>query len=170
MANSDWNLTPRNTLQERYLYQSDPEVQSFDCLIGNCNPGSPSDNTYISHTATLRLTSTITNSLINEARITFQRNGEDAVDPNPLMACNLANGGSIIPLNNNGQPCSANLKHPIADFGIVPTIDVVALYSPSGSWSQGGHFRGHWPESRQRVAGSGPGFLEPRQAYSARWL
>ena len=142
MANSDWNLTPRNTLQERYLYQSDPEVQSFDCLIGNCNPGSPSDNTYISHTATLRLTSTITNSLINEARITFQRNGEDAVDPNPLMACNLANGGSIIPLNNNGQPCSANVKYPIADFGIVPTIDVVALYSPSGSWSQGGNFAG----------------------------
>ena len=142
MANSDWNLTPKNTLQERYLYQSDPEIQTFDCLIGNCNPGSPSDNTYISHTATLRLTSTITNTLINEARITFQRNGEDAVDPNPLLACDLANGGSIIPLNNNGQPCSANVKYPIKDFGIVPTIDVVNLYSPSGSWAQGGNFAG----------------------------
>ena len=142
MANTDWNLTPRNTLQERYLYQSDPEIQTFDCLIGNCNPGSPSDTTYISHTATLRLTSTITNSLVNEARITFQRNGEDAVDPNPLMACGLANGGSIIPLNNNGQPCSANVPLPIKDFGVVPTIDVIGLYSPSGSWAQGGNFAG----------------------------
>jgi Carboxypeptidase regulatory-like domain len=143
MANTDWNLTPRNVLQERYLYQSDPEVQSFDCLFtGDCNPGSPSDTTYISHTATLRLTSTITNNLINEARITFQRNGEDAVDPNPLLACNLANGGSIIPLNNNGQPCSANVKLPIKDFGIVPSIDVLDLYSPSGDWNQGGNFAG----------------------------
>jgi hypothetical protein len=144
MANSDWNLTPRNTLQERYLYQSDPEVQSFDCLFtGSCNPGSPADVTYVSHTATLRLTSTITNNLINEARFTFQRNGEDATDPNTLMACNLANGGSIIPLNNNGQDCSANVKLPIGDFGVAPSIDVLNLYSPAlGDWNQGGNFAG----------------------------
>ena len=149
MANSDWNLTPRNTLQERYLYQSDPEVQSFDCLYGSCNPGSPSDVTYLSHTGTLRLTSTVTNSLINEARFTFQRNLEDAVDPNPLMACDLPNGASIIPLNNNGQPCSANVPLPIKDFGIVPSIDVNYLsnfglnfYSPSLGWGQGGNFAG----------------------------
>ncbi|HEX4003072.1 MAG TPA: carboxypeptidase-like regulatory domain-containing protein [Candidatus Acidoferrales bacterium] len=143
MANSDWNITPRNTLQERYLYQSDPEIQSFDCLFtGDCNPGSPADVKYLSHTGTIRLTSTITNSLINEARFTFQRNLEDATDPNPLMSCNLANGGTIIPLNNNGQPCSANVTLPIKDFGIVPSIDVLNLYSPSGDWNQGGNFAG----------------------------
>jgi hypothetical protein len=143
MANSDWNITPRNTLQERYLYQSDPEIQSFDCLFtGDCNPGSPADVKYLSHTGTLRLTSTITNSLINEARFTFQRNLEDATDPNPLMSCNLANGGTIIPLNNNGEPCSANVPLPIKDFGIVPSIDVLDLYSPSGDWNQGGNFAG----------------------------
>lgn len=144
MANSDWNLTPKNTLQERYLYQSDPEVQSFDCLFtGNCNPGSPADVTYLSHTGTLRLTSTITNNFINEARFTFQRNLENATDPNPLMACNLANGGSIIPLNNNGEPCSDNVALPIGDFGVVPSIDVLNLYSPVlGTWNQGGNFAG----------------------------
>ncbi len=153
MANSDWNLTPKNTLQERYLYQSDPEIQSFDCLGGNCNPGSPADVTYLSHTGTLRLTSTVTNTLINEARFTFQRNLEDATDPNPLTACNLANGGSIVPLNNNGQPCSANVPLAQKDFGIVPTIDVGSgffttifgtstLYSPSQDWGQGGNFAG----------------------------
>jgi Carboxypeptidase regulatory-like domain len=143
MANSDWNLTPRNTLQERYLYQSDPEIQSFDCLfVGDCDPGSPADVTYLSHTGTLRLTSTLRNNLINEVRFTFQRNLEDATDPNPLMACDLANGGSIIPLNNNGQPCSANVPLPIPDFGIVPSIDVLNLYSPSGDWNQGGNFAG----------------------------
>jgi Carboxypeptidase regulatory-like domain len=144
MGNSDWNLTPRNQLSERYLYQSDPEIQSFDCLFtGSCNPGSPADVTYLSHTATLRLTSTITNNLINEGHFTFQRNLENALDPNPLMACNLANGGSIIPLNNNGQDCSANVKLPIGDFGVVPSIDVLNLYSPvGGTWNQGGNFAG----------------------------
>jgi hypothetical protein len=143
MGNSDWNISPRNTLQERYLYQSDPEVQSFDCLFtGDCNPGSPADVKYISHTGTMRLTSTVTNNLINEARFTFQRNLEDATDPNPLMACNLANGASIIPLNNNGQPCSANVPVPIPDFAVVPSIDVLNLYSPAGDWNQGGNFAG----------------------------
>jgi hypothetical protein len=142
MGNSDWIINSKNTLHERYLYQSDPEVQSFDCLLGDCNPGSPADVVYLSHTGTLRLTSTITNNLINDARFTFQRNLEDATDPNPLMACNLANGGSIIPLNNNGEPCSANVPLPIKDFGIIPSIDVLQLYSPSGSWSQGGNFAG----------------------------
>jgi hypothetical protein len=142
MGNSDWIINSKNTLHERYLYQSDPEIQSFDCLLGDCNPGSPADVIYLSHTGTLRLTSTITNNLINDARFTFQRNLEDATDPNPLLACNLANGGSIIPLNNNGAPCSANVPLPIKDFGIIPSIDVLNLYSPSGSWSQGGNFAG----------------------------
>jgi len=143
MGNSDWNINSKNTLSERYIYQIDPEIQSFDCLfVGDCNPGSPADVSYISHTGTLRLTSTLSSTLINEARFTFQRNLEDATDPNPLLACNLANGASIIPLNNNGQPCSANVPLPIADFGIVPSIDVLGLYAPSGAWNQGGNFAG----------------------------
>jgi Carboxypeptidase regulatory-like domain len=142
IGNSDWVINPKNTLSARFLYQGDPQTQSFDCLIGNCNPGSPADVLYQSWTGTLRLTTILTSNLINEARFTFQRNLEDATDPNPLEACNLANGGSVIPLNNNGQPCSANVPLPIADFGIIPSIDVVNLYSPSGSWSQGGNFAG----------------------------
>jgi len=143
MGNSDWHINPSNTLAERYLYQSDPEIQSFDCLFGGtCNPGSPADVKYISHTGTLRLTSILKSNLINEARFTYQRNLEDATDPNTLTACGLPNGASIIPLNNNGQPCSDNVPLPIADFGIIPSIDVLSLYSPSGGWSQGGNFAG----------------------------
>ena len=153
LGNSDWIINSKNTLQERFLYQGDPEIQSFDCLGGNCNPGSPADVLYQSWTGTLRLTSILSSNLINVARFTFQRNLEDATDPNPLMACDLANGGSIIPLNNNGQPCSANVPLPIKDFGIVPSIDVGSgfftsifgtstLYSPSQDWGQGGNFAG----------------------------
>jgi hypothetical protein len=129
MLNTQYNLSPKNSIYENYFYQTDPEVQSFDCLFGGtCNPGSPADVTYTNHIGTLRWQSILTPNLINEARFTFQRNAQQATDPNPLMACNLPNGASIIPLNNDGQPCSANVQLPIAYMGIVPSIDVLGLY------------------------------------------
>ncbi|HVB87628.1 MAG TPA: carboxypeptidase-like regulatory domain-containing protein [Candidatus Dormibacteraeota bacterium] len=143
MLNTQYNLSAKNTVYENFFYQTDPEIQSFDCLFGGtCNPGSPADVTYDNYLGTLRWQSILTPNLINEARFTFQRNLEDATDPNTLTACNLPNGASIIPLNNNGQPCSANVKLPIAYMGIVPSIDVLGLYSPSSGWSQGGNFAG----------------------------
>jgi Carboxypeptidase regulatory-like domain/TonB dependent receptor-like, beta-barrel len=144
MLNSQYNLTPKNTLYENYFYSSDPEILSFDCLFGgSCNPGSPAHDTFTSHTGTLRLQSILTPNLINEARFTFYRDGEVATDPTQLTACGLPNGASIIPLNNNGQDCSANVKYPNAYMGIVPTIDVLDLYSPdAGDWSQGINFAG----------------------------
>ncbi|MGH9686052.1 MAG: carboxypeptidase regulatory-like domain-containing protein [Candidatus Acidiferrales bacterium] len=143
MINSQYNLSSKNTVYQNFFYQTDPEIQSFDCLFGGtCNPGSPADVVYDNYLGTLRWQSILTPNFINEARFTFQRNLEDATDPNPLKACNLPNNASIIPLNNNGQDCSANVKLPIAYMGIVPSIDVLGLYSPSSGWSQGGNFAG----------------------------
>lgn len=144
MLNSQYNLTPKNTLYENYFYSSDPEIDSFDCLFtGVCNPGSPANDTYTSHTGTLRLQSILTPNLINEVRFTFYRDGEVATDPTQLQACDLPNGASIIPLNNNGEPCSANVKYANAYMGNVPTIDVLGLYSPDTvGWSQGINFAG----------------------------
>ncbi|MGH9740326.1 MAG: carboxypeptidase regulatory-like domain-containing protein [Candidatus Acidiferrales bacterium] len=144
MLNSQYNLSSRNTLYENYFYSSDPEIDSFDCLFGgSCNPGSPAHDVYTSHTGTLRLQSILTPNLINEARFTFYRDGEVATDPTTLSACDLPNGASIIPQNNNGEPCSSNVKYANAYMGIVPTIDVLDLYSPdAGDWSQGINFAG----------------------------
>jgi hypothetical protein len=144
MLNTQYNLTPKNTLYENYFYSSDPEIDSFDCLFGgSCNPGSPAHDTYTSHTGTLRLQSILTPNLINEVRFTFYRDGEVATDPTQLQACDLPNNASIIPLNNNGLPCSANVKYANPYMGIVPTIDVLDLYSPdAGDWSQGINFAG----------------------------
>lgn len=144
MMNSQYNISPKNTLYENYFYSSDPEIDTFDCLFGgSCNPGSPAHDIYTSHTGTLRLQSVLTPNLINEARFTFYRDGEVATDPTQLQACDLPNGASIIPQNNNGQPCSANVKYANAYMGIVPTIDVLNDYSPdAGDWSQGINFAG----------------------------
>ncbi len=144
MLNSQYNLTPKNTLYENYFYSSDPEIDSFDCLFsGSCNPGSPANDTYTTDVATLRLQSVLTPNLLNEVHFTFYRDGEVATDPTTLQACDLPNGATIIPQNNNGEPCSANVKYANPYMGNVPTIDVLDLYSPdAGDWSQGINFAG----------------------------
>ncbi len=143
MANSQYSLSPKETLYENYFLSSDPQLQSFDCLfIGSCNPGSPANVLYENHVGTLRLQSILSNNLINEARFTFQRNVEDASETSTLESCDLPNGATIVPLNNNGQPCSANVALPYKEFGIVPSVDVLDLYSTSGDWNQGTNYVG----------------------------
>ena len=141
MANSDYLINSKNTLSERYLYSSDPQVQSFLCFItpNSCNPGAPEDVTYTSHTGTLKLTTILTNNIVNEARFTFQRNVEDATDPNIVQSCDLPNGATIIPLINSGQPCPA-VSSPFKEFNIVPILDILGIASPSSGWGQGGNF------------------------------
>jgi Carboxypeptidase regulatory-like domain len=138
MFNTDWVLSPKNTLSERYFYSSDPQAQSFLCL-GACLPGSPEDVTYTSHDGTLRLTSTLTNNLLNEARFTFQRTTSNGQDPLNLQACDLPNGGSIIPLINNGAPCPA-APSPFKEFTVIPILSVGGLYSPYAGFAAGGNF------------------------------
>jgi hypothetical protein len=143
MGNGQWNIDPKETLQARYLYSSDPQIQSFLCFItpGSCNPGSPEDVAYSSHTASLKLTSILTNNFVNEARITYQRNVENATDPNNVLSCSLSSTATIIPLINNGAPCPGNSTSPLnREQDVVPIIDILGIASPSGGWGQGGNF------------------------------
>jgi Carboxypeptidase regulatory-like domain/TonB-dependent Receptor Plug Domain len=143
MGNGQWNIDPKNTLEARYLYSSDPQIQSFLCFItpNSCNPGSPEDVLYLSHTATLKLTTILTSNLVNEARVTYQRNVEDATDPNNVLSCSLSSTAYIIPLINNGGPCPGATTDPLnREQTVVPIIDVLGIATPSGGWGQGGNF------------------------------
>src|ERR1700733_641095 len=143
MGNGQWNINPKNTLEARYLYSSDPQIQSFLCFItpGSCNPGSPEDVQYLSHTATLKLTTILTNNLVNEARVTYQRNVEDATDPNNVFSCSLSSTAYIIPLINSGAPCPGAAASPLnEEQTVVPVIDILGIGTPSGGWGQGGNF------------------------------
>ncbi len=143
MGNGQWNITPKDTLEARYLYSADPQAQSFLCFItpGSCNPGSPEDVSYLSHTATLKLTTILTNNLVNEARVTYQRNVENASDPNNVLSCSLSSTTYIIPLINNGSPCPGNAADPLnREQTVVPIVDILGIATPSGGWGQGGNF------------------------------
>jgi hypothetical protein len=139
LINTQYVISNKNTLEERYIFQTDPQQQSFTCFItaGNCNPGAPEDVTYTNHVGQLKLVTLLTSNFVNEARFAFQRNIENGQDPNIVKSCDLPNGATIIPLENNGQPCPL-ANNSFSEFGVVPILDILGVGGVP--WSQGGNF------------------------------
>jgi hypothetical protein len=79
LANGDYVINSKNTFSLRYFYANDPEQISYLCGInGGTNYGiCYNDNTGVSsisnHYAVLKLTSILSNNLVNEARVSMQR-------------------------------------------------------------------------------------------------
>lgn len=149
MINTQYHVSSRNTLEERYMYQSDPQDQSFSCFInsGNCNPGAPINAHYFNHIGQLKLTSVLTSNLVNEARFSFHRDVENNTDTAVAKSCNLSSTVNVIPLVNNGAPCPLTTTPPnsliaskFPETNLLPMLDILGSFSPIGAWSQGGNF------------------------------
>jgi hypothetical protein len=70
VANFDYLISAKNTLAGRYFYTNNPQ----DLTLGGELPGAPSLLGFSNTDAVLKLTSILTNTLINEARVSYQRN------------------------------------------------------------------------------------------------
>ena len=70
VVNGDYLINSKNTLAARYFYTRDPQTAP---LNGNL-PGNPSINYYANTNASLKLTTIISNTLVNELRGAMQRN------------------------------------------------------------------------------------------------
>jgi Carboxypeptidase regulatory-like domain len=140
MLNTDYVISSKHTLSEKYFLSRDPQDQTFNCFIlaGNCNPGAPVNAHYISHVGQLKLTSVLTGSLVNEAHFSFHRDIENNQDPNNVPSCGLPNGATIVPLENNGAPCPP-VNTTFSEFNNVPILDILGV-SGTSAWSQGGNF------------------------------
>jgi carboxypeptidase family protein/TonB-dependent receptor-like protein len=144
MLNTDYVISSRNTLTEKYFFSSDPQIQSFSCIVTGCYPGAPENAQYGAQSAVLRLTSVVTNNFVNEVWGSFQRLYLDVQDGVTVQSC--AGDGitalNITPAVNNGTPC------PLAagaagsrENSLVPVIGVLGFPgSQWGSWSAGGNF------------------------------
>jgi hypothetical protein len=147
LGNTDWVLSSKNTLSERYFFSKDPVQQSFNCLAlfnpnNQCMPGAPEDATYTDTSAVLKLTSVLSNNLVNEAHVAFIRETTNAVPANYVSACSVG----ISPVILQGAPCSS----PTETFpGVnqiltqVPTLSILApalSLGTGGGWNQGGNF------------------------------
>jgi hypothetical protein len=75
MGNWDYVINQKNTLSGRYFFGLDPAEGAFPVnCTPNCVPGQGVQFAYTNHEALLRLTTIVTNNLVNEARMSYQRN------------------------------------------------------------------------------------------------
>ena len=76
LLNTDYLISRRNTIATRYFYSREHQSQGFNCLImaNACLPGAGQDDHFNNTAVVLKLTSLLTTTLVNEARMSFQRN------------------------------------------------------------------------------------------------
>jgi len=85
IGNADYVIDGKNTMAARWFYADDPTVLSFSCAAGgSCVPGTGLTNHYGNRDLVLRLTSVVTNSLVNEARFSVQRSLTDQTPTVPF--------------------------------------------------------------------------------------
>ena len=135
LANSDYIISSKHTLSERYFFANDPQVQSFTCL-GSCLPGAPESATYTTHEGVLKLTSVLTGNFVNEARISFQRNVTNSKDDVTLTGCDVG----IASIFGNGVPCATLPPGTNREATLIPIFGSAGVGGPSGGWTAGGNF------------------------------
>ena len=144
MFNTDFVLTPKNTISEKYFFSTDPQTQSFSCIVTGCDPGAPEDGHYGSQSTVVRLTSVITNNFVNEVWGSFQRLYLNVSDGVTVQSC--AGDGTttlnILPAINNGVPCPlSDIAANNREDSLVPVIGELGVPGSNwGSWSAGGNF------------------------------
>jgi Carboxypeptidase regulatory-like domain len=77
MGNWDYVINSKHTLTGRYIYEADPIQAPFavqnSTQVQSFLPGQPVQTTHQDHAATLRLTSVLTNNLVNQGYVAYQR-------------------------------------------------------------------------------------------------
>ncbi len=76
MGNWDYIINPKNTLSGRYFVSSAPQTRAF--YNGVTVPGIKASPKFNNHESVLKMTTVISNSVVNEARLSYQRNIVDA--------------------------------------------------------------------------------------------
>ncbi len=138
VVNGDYIISSKNTLSARYFYTRDPQIAPLSGRL----PGEPATDYYSTTDASLKLTTIITNSLVNELRGSMQRNLASLTDT-PIPGSTPQNLG-ITPL--------------VPGLKLTPGLDIIAsgytmfntfnpAFSPTTqmqvsdqvSWSHGKH-------------------------------
>jgi carboxypeptidase family protein len=78
LGNLDYIINSKHTLSVRYVYETDPINANFPAVNalepGNAVPGNTVSTQKTNHGAVLRLTSILSNNLVNEIHLGYQRN------------------------------------------------------------------------------------------------
>ena len=137
IANADYVINSKNSLAMRYLFTEDPQEVPFGIAS---IPGTPSFSYYANTNSVLRLTTLVTNSFVNEAHATVQRNIANGHDETPQYTPQSVGINPIIPQQT--QPPVMIIANA---YGIGGTL--APFYGPATqvnfgdqvSWSHGKH-------------------------------
>src|SRR3984885_12081989 len=138
VANFDYLISPKNTLAGRYFFTNNPQ----DLTLGGELPGAPSLLGFSNTDAVLKLTTLVTNSIVNEARISFQRNLSTSNAAAPPGATNEALGITPMTPGVTKPPGIISIAGGYTMLGVFgPTFSVTNQLEASDqiSWSHGKH-------------------------------
>jgi carboxypeptidase family protein len=139
VANGDYLIDSKNTLAGRYFYSRNPQ---YSPLAGQL-PGTPKSLYYSNTYSVLKLTSLVTNNLVNEARISYSYTEAVNLDQMPQGAQTSAQIGQT--------PISPTSAHPpqlifiIGGYTAFGNLDPLNSpthlyqYADQVSWSHGRH-------------------------------
>src|SRR5437764_14734329 len=90
MLNMDYLMSARNTITFRFYRSYEPQSISF--LGAAYLPGTPATDPFGYHNMVAKLTSIVTNNIVNEARVSYQRTTTAAYQQPPAStyASNLS--------------------------------------------------------------------------------
>jgi len=126
VANGDYIINSKHTISTKYFYTHNPYTTFLGQMGGNL-PGTPEDIVFGNHAAVAKLTSLITNTFINEARVSFQQNVNFSTVDVPAGGC----------------PNEGKLPHPFGcgspqQLGMVPLVP--GFYEPPTFLNVGTNF------------------------------
>ena len=149
ITNGDYLINPKNTLAGRFFYSRSPRTVTNTAPFGGSLPGGTTQQEYDNTNAVLKLTTLATNSFVNEARTSFQRNIAQLTDSLPPGAS---------PTNLGITPLVANARQGADGSAQAPPISLIfnnytlfgflqPVFSPSTqiqwadqiSWTHGKH-------------------------------
>jgi hypothetical protein len=118
LINGDYVISNKHRLTERYFYARAPQTVPFStCFTVACTPGSGQDASFQNHVASMKLTSLLSNNLVNEVLVNYSRNRGVLTSESKITDASLG----ITP----GDPT----------FPKMPTIAVIGLFSVGGNFN-----------------------------------
>ena len=102
IANADYVINSKNTLAMRYLFSEDPQYSPFGPF--STLPGTPQTAYYANTNSVVRLTTLVTNSIVNEAHLALQRNIANQSSITPQYTPQSVGITPLNPQNTNSNP------------------------------------------------------------------
>jgi hypothetical protein len=130
VANGDYIINSKHTLTTKYFYTANPQTLYVGQGGGDL-PGTPEKTPWGNQAAVAKLTSLLSSTFVNEARVSYQRNNGGATVAVPPDGC--PNQGKLTGLQGCGSPSQLGLQPVVPNFYEPPTIiDVIDNFTLFG--------------------------------------